>query len=126
MEPKKKTGNYGPKCFEARVKGMKNNSQLWGKIPTMGQKMTLLPLFSLLFSLFSSLFSFLFPLSSFPFCFNSSLFFFSSLLFTLCFCLFPFYSCSCLFPPLLLLTSLFPLFLFPLSIHILLPRASNF
>ena len=59
MEPKNLTGNYGPKCFEARVKGMKNNSQLWGKIPTMGQKMTLLPLFSLLFSF--SLFSFLFP-----------------------------------------------------------------
>ena len=118
MEPNNLTGNYGPKCFEARVKGMKNNSQLWGKIPNYGPKNDSLA------SLLSSLFSFLFPLSLF--CFNSSLFFFSSLLFTLCFCLFPFYSCSCLFPPLLLLTSLFPLFLFPLSIHILLPRASNF
>ena len=58
MEPKKLTGNYGPKCFEARVKGMKNKSQLWGKFPTMGQKMTLLPLFSLLFFLFSFLFPF--------------------------------------------------------------------
>ena len=50
----------------------------------MDQKMTLLPLFSLLFSFFS----FLCPLSLF--CFIFSLFFFSSLLFTLCFWLFPF------------------------------------
>ena len=67
MEPKNLTGNYGPKCFEARVKGMKNNSQLWGKIPNYGPKNDSLA--SLLFSLFSSLFSFLFPLSSFPFLF---------------------------------------------------------
>ena len=44
MEPKNLTGNYGPKCFETRVKGMKNISKLGEKIPTMGQKVTLLPL----------------------------------------------------------------------------------
>ena len=56
---KKLTGNYGPKCFEARVKGMKNNSQLWGKIPNYGPKNDSLA------SLLSSLFFFLFPLSLF-------------------------------------------------------------
>ena len=71
MEPKKKTGNYGPKCFEARVKGMKNNSQLWGKIPNYGPKNDSLA------SLLSSLFSFLFPF------FVLILLSFSSLLFSL-------------------------------------------
>ena len=70
MEPKNLTGNYGPTCFEARAQGMKSNSKNFTKkIPTMGQKMTLLPLFSLLFSFLSIFFL---------------LFFYSSLLFTLC------------------------------------------
>ena len=70
MEPKNLTGNYGPTCFEARAQGMKSNSKNFTKtIPTMGQKMTLLPLFSLLFSFLSMFFL---------------LFFYSSLLFTLC------------------------------------------
>ena len=71
MEPKNLTGNYGPKCFEARVKGMKNNSQLWGKIPNYGPKNDSLA------SLLSSLFSFLFPF------FVLILLSFSSLLFSL-------------------------------------------
>ena len=70
MEPKNLTGNYGPKCFEARVKGMKNNSQLWGKNPNYGPKNDSLA--SLLSSLF--FFSFLFPLSLFCFIFSSLLF----------------------------------------------------
>ena len=63
------TGNYGPKCFETRVKGMKNNSQLWGKNPNYGPKNDSLA------SLLSSLFSFLFPFFV--------LFLFSTLLFSL-------------------------------------------
>ena len=63
------TGNYGPKCLETRVKGMKNNSQLWGKNPNYGPKNDSLA------SLLSSLFSFLFPFFV--------LFLFSTLLFSL-------------------------------------------